>query len=235
MRNFKKLKTINDYKVLDSPIKMPYIGTPHVEGDSLMILRMLVRPKYGEWYIPEELHFLKKVILGFAAYDRFHTGIKDSWCYVTVRHGIIQSKTNDEWHFDGSSFRTDIIPERNYVWVSNNPTEYKTGKLKIPVDFDPLKHNLFIFAAKQLENNPVLKTKADQWYLLSPFCLHRRPIINKPTIRTFYRICFTDIEGRDINNTENPLLPTPAYGRNPVKTFRNELKDYYSDFTKKSI
>lgn len=233
MRNFQKLKTIEDYKVLDAPefvCKDYGISVPFEEQ---MILRMLVRPKYGDWYIPKSLQYLCDTIGDMADYDFKRTGIKDSWCYVTVRHGKITSKTDDEWHFDGASFRTDIIPERNYVWVNNHPTEYKVGTLAIPADFDPIQHNLFTFAAHQLRDSEVRRTAHCTWYLLSPFCLHRRPKINNEDVfRTFIRICFTDIEGRDINNTTNPLLPTPFYGRNPVETFRNKLKDYYAQTEK---
>lgn len=228
MRNFQKIKEIEDYKQLDSPeiVGTDLSVTPDVE--SQMILRMLVRPKYGDWKIPQELEWLRGHILYLSFYDGRITGIKDSWCYITIRHGEVQSVTDDEWHFDGSSFRTDIIPERNYIWVNNHPTEYREGKLDIPQDFNPIEYNLFTFASKQLEKEDIKTCNPYTWYLLSPFCLHRRPPINTKVKRTFVRICFTDIEGRDINNTENPLLPTPFFGRNPVSSFRNKLKNYYS-------
>lgn len=228
MRNFQKLKTIEDYRYLDAPEKVELnIETPLPSYENkIYFLRMLVRAKYGHWNIPKELDFLREIILSLSDYDVERTGIKDSWCYVTVRHGLVTSVTDDEWHFDGSSFRTDIIPERNYVWVNNHPTEYKEGELNIPSDFNPIIHNLFTFASKQLEKNEIKTTNVKEWNLLSPFCLHRRPDIKSDTYRTFYRICFTDIEGRDINNTQNPLLYTEFYGRNPVETFRNKLINY---------
>lgn len=186
--------------------------------------------KYGEFKIPKSLDFLKEIILQLANYDALRTGIEHSWCYITIRHGSIQSVTDDEWHFDGSSFRTDIIPERNYILVDGrHTTEYKIGNLHIPDDFDPIKHNLFTFASKQLYGNPIYSISPNRWYLLSPFVLHRRPPIKEDVVRTFYRICFSDIEGRDINNTPNPLLPTPFFGRNPVQSFRNKLVDYPSN------
>lgn len=227
MRNFQKIKEISDYENLDEPELVDMKSPPMTDRKELMILRMLVRPKYGEWKIPLCLDFLKDTILQMAEYDVMRTGIRDSWCYVTVRHGYVQTVTDDEWHFDGASFRTDIIPERNYIWVNNHPTEYKVGSLRIPKDFDPIRHNLFTFAEWQLALKPIKYTGSCYWYLLSPFCLHRRPPIYDRVTRTFYRICFSDIEGRDINNTENPLLPTPFYGRNPVKTFRDKLTNYY--------
>ena len=226
-RNFRKVKEIKDYENLDEP-ELVKAKNPRIpKKESVQVLRMLVRPKYGKFIIPEELEFLKDTILELAEYDVSRTGIKDSWCYITIRHGEVISKTDDDWHFDGSSFRTDIIPERNYIWVNHSATEYKTGNLSVPEDFNPVEHNLFSLADYQLKDIPVKTSKEKQWYLLSPFCLHRRPSELKKRSRTFYRICFTDIEGRDINNTQNPLLHTEFFGRNPVKSFRNKLLNYY--------
>jgi hypothetical protein len=229
MRNFQKIKELTDYSNLDEPeLLSEHIPAEIPNAPALMVLRMLVRPKYGQWSIPPELEFLRETIKQLSEYDQARTGIKDSWCYVTVRHGPVVSETDDEWHFDGASFRTDIIPERNYIWTNHSPTEYKTGGLKIPEDFNPIIHNLFSFAEHQLAQEPVKAVREKTWYLLSPFCLHRRPKIQDPSrSRTFIRICFTDIEGRDKNNTDNPLLPTPFFGRDPVNTFRKNLKNYY--------
>lgn len=228
MREFKKLKELSDYGTLDAPEKVSLgLDAPIPQEKNLYVLRMLVRAKYGVFKIPEQLQFLNDQIKILSMYDQIRTGIQDSWCYITIRHGKVVSETDDDFHFDGSSFRTDIIPERNYIWVNHSPTEYKTGKLTFPKDFDPIKHNLFTFAEHQLKNSPIKQCSSLKWYLLSPFCLHRRPKILFDTSRTFYRICFTDIEGRDINNTPNPILPTPFYGRDPVQSFRNKLVDYY--------
>jgi hypothetical protein len=234
MRDFTKLKELSDYHKLDSPVLVPELpGTPLPKVPKLYILRMLVRPKYGEWFIPKELKFLKRIMYALSDYDK-DLGIEDSWCYVTVRHGPIESETDDSFHFDGSSFRTDLIPERNYVYTNHSPTEYKVGQLSFPPDFDPLKHNLFTFAERQLANEVTRAVESNEWYLLSPFVLHRRPpksFLDRlvPVVsRTFYRICFTDIEARDINNTPNPMLPTDAYGRDPVRTFRDRLASYFN-------
>ncbi len=226
MRNFKKLKTLDDYCTLDVPFRINLDIPLSAPVDTQAILRMLVRPKYGKWYIPDELRWLESTILLLSNIDKYITGIEESFCYVTVRHGIPFTTTDGEFHFDGSSFRTDIIPERNYIWVNHTPCEYKAGELSFPDDFNPCKHNLFTFASDALSDAPIQKTEAGKWYMLSPFCLHRRPPVDPDKSRTFIRVCFTDIEGRDINNTQNPLLKTDAYGRDPVKTFRNKLSNY---------
>ena len=223
------MKTLEDFKDITPPVKVEFShDEPTCPFESQMILRMLVRPKYGQFQIPLELNWLSEIIKDLASFDEDYTGIRNSWCYVTVRHGIVTSKTDDEWHFDGASFRVELSPERNYLWVNHTPTEYKVGTIDWPADFDPLKHNLFTFAANALKDVPAQSSQAKQWYVIDPFCLHRRPT-NPPNIsRTFIRISFTDIEGRDVNNTLNPLIDTDAYGRDPVKSFRNKLTNYVS-------
>jgi hypothetical protein len=232
MRNYQKLKTLHDYGVLDAPeaVGIPSIIDNHLCSlpEEQMILRMLVRPKYAiNWMIPNELQWLSSYIYWLYKDDMEATGIVDSWCYVTVRRGPVNTKTDDEWHFDGASFRTDLIPERNYIWVDNYGPQYKLGGLSFPLDFDPTKHNLFKFAESQTRDNEILTAPTRTWLRINPFCLHRR---NPQATghRTFVRVCFTDIEGRDINNTSNPLLSTPAFGRDPVKSFRNNLFTYES-------
>lgn len=229
IRNFQKIKSMDDFDNIDAPVYLEKIMQPNFDKapKEQMVLRMLVRPKYGNWKIPEELMWLEDIIIDCANVDSNITGIVDSWCYVTVRRGPVTSVTDDEWHFDGASFRTDIIPERNYIWVDKVGPQYKAGQIDWPEDFDPNKHNLFSFAGNALKDNPILDMKEKSWALLSPFVFHRRnPITNGMKDRTFIRISFPDIEGRDINNTHNPLLPTPFFGRNPVASFRSNLKDY---------
>jgi hypothetical protein len=228
LRDFQKIKEMVDFSQLDAP-HMVSAPSPNLETapKEQMILRMLVRPKYGALRIPAELEWLRETILSFIELDREITGIADSWCYVTVRRGPVTSVTDDEWHFDGASFRTDIIPERNYVWVDKVGPQYKTGQIDWPVDFDPNKHNLFSYAEKALKDEPIQRMKERCWGLMSPFVFHRRdPATNGMSDRTFIRISFPDIEGRDINNSHNPLLPTPFFGRNPVRSFRNRLRNY---------
>jgi hypothetical protein len=224
--NWKKLKTLEDFQTLRPPEPVEVAsGFDGLKNQN--VLRMLVRPKYGWWQIPIPLIPLRQTIFDLAKLDLADTGIEDSWCYATIRKGEVSTKTDDEWHFDGASFRTSIIPERNYVWTSHTPTEYVLGTLHFPKDFDPVRHDLFSFAYQTAMNKRQHTCDVKQWYRLSPFCLHRRPTEAKGQ-RTFLRICFTDIEGRDVNNTPNPLLPTDAFGRDPVRSFRDKLQNYLS-------
>jgi hypothetical protein len=224
MRDFKKIKTLDDWATLDAPVELESDEIPNVPDDQ-MILRMLLRPKYGEFHIPENLSWMRDRIHGLARMDRAITGISNSWCYITVRSGM-PFPTTDEWHFDGGSLRVELIPERNYIWCSKFGVQYKLGSVEYPDDFDPVKHNLFTYASKQVEEEPVHTAKEKTWYLLSPFCLHRRDPASNGHHRTFIRVSFIDIEVRDVRCTPNPLFPTEAYNRDPVASFRDRLVDY---------
>lgn len=229
MRDYQKLKTMADFARLDAPTPVD-AARPHTVQlmGPQMILRMLVKPRYGHFRIPRQLGWLEHCIMDLMHIDYQLTRIPidHSWVYVTVRHGPLASQTDDQWHFDGASFRVELIPERNYIWANHTGTEYKTGSVNWPSDFDPIKHNLFTYAARALADEPVQVAEAQKWHMLNPFCLHRRAPSARFDARTFVRIAFTEIEGRDANNTPNPLLHTPTYGRDPVKSFRDKLVDY---------
>lgn len=224
-RNFQKLKTLDDWETLDEPLFVANVTEYRTPPKGQMILRMLVRPKYGDFCIPEELQWLEEPIRAMALVDKAMTGIEQSWCYVTVRSGSPR-RTTDEWHFDGGSVRTELIPERNYVWCDKFPLQYKTGSVHFPKDFDPVKHNMFSYADQALKFEPIKTTLPEKWYMLSPFVFHRRDPASNGIHRTFVRISFVDIEVRDDNCTQNPLLRTDAFGRDPVTSFRNQLIDY---------
>lgn len=218
------LKTLDYFSWMDPPLGLKGIAEPALPDGDQYVLRMLVQPKYSHvWHIPPELEWLEPNVLECQKVDRhLHRDIADSWCYVTVRHGVPIDDA-DEWHLDGASMRTEEIAERNYVWTSDG-FEYKRGRIVFPPDFDPLRHNLFTYAERMLERAP-MEQQDGGWVLLLPNCLHRRrPGTTEP--RTFIRITFVDIEIRDVSCTQNPLLPTDAYGRDPRRTFRDTLTEY---------
>lgn len=225
-RNFKKPLSLKDFRVLDKPKPITTQFPVSPPNESLSILRMMIRPKYGLLRMPSQLFWLPRCLGEIINYDREMYGISSSWCYLTIRHGEQRFESDDIWHFDGVSFRDECIPDRNYIWVDGDPTEYKTGSVSFPPDFDPLKHNIFDFCDKATKDSKIRKIKPRQWHFLSPFCLHRRPPTDRGGMRTFIRVSFLDVEIRDVNNTQNPLMPTQHYGRDPVRSFRNKLVNY---------
>lgn len=225
MRDFKKIKELSDWSTLDEP-KYCFDADFEQPREDQQILRMIVKSKYeNNIHIPEEIGWLRSEILRLNELDKNLTGIQNSWCYVTVRKGIPYKET-DEWHFDGGSLRTELIPERNYICVDRFPTQYKIGGVHFPDDFDPVRHNMFSYAKKTLEDEEIKTIDVNKWYLLTPFCFHRRDPASNDIKRLFVRVTFVDIEVRDVRCTQNPLLPTDAYQRDPVSSFRIKLVDY---------
>lgn len=224
IRDYQKIKTLSDFNTLDEPHMVRVESPGSCPLPTQNVLRVLVRPKYGKFVVPPYLVWLVSSLFDLSEYDEKLTGIKDSWCYVTVRRGLCEFG-DDSWHFDGASFRTDTIPERNYLWCDHTPTQYRRGSLEFPSDFDPLRHNLHSFADSRVDEK-VYDCLKKKWYLFLPFCLHRRNPVMKPKKRTLIRVSFLDVEIRDVNNTINPYLETPAFGRDSVKDFRNKLIEY---------
>lgn len=191
------------------------------------ILRMPIQRPFGEILIPKELDWTKSLIR-MAYHNQKSMNIFQPFCYITIRHGIVESITDDEWHVDGFSTRITHLPEQNYIWCNNKPTEVVCQAIKFPKDFNPQKHNIHFFIQDKLKQCNINIETLDKnvLYCLDPYIIHRRPKVNMYEERTFIRISFTPIEIIDNNNTINPLLPISKCDRDSVKDFRNKLKRY---------
>ena len=187
------------------------------------ILRMAIRAEGGAYLIPNELEWLKPLFFAALAHQD-SLGVDHPFCYFTVRHGLVDSATDDEWHVDGFSMKVPHGPEQNYVWCSHTGTEYAALQAAFPADFDPLRHNVNHFLAGLVDNEIVGACDAQTVYCMDPFLLHRRPAATAGIQRTFVRLSFVPIEIDDTNNTQNPLLPR-SYSADGV-AFRNRLATY---------
>lgn len=150
------------------------------------------------------------------------------YCYVTVRSGLVESVTDDDWHTDGFSMNITHLPEQNYCWSNVYPTEFVEKGIVFPKDFSPFAHNIHQYIGDALIANPEPITVANPntIYCFDPYVIHRRPQIPEGIQRTFVRVSYTPIEIIDGANTENPLLPRPKCERNAVKEFRDKLARY---------
>jgi hypothetical protein len=199
--------------------------------EDFYILRMLIKTQFGGGYkLPEELEWVRPLILKAHVYQRVTIGVAHPYCYLTIRKGKTKSVTDDEWHVDGFSQAVTHLPEQNYIWCDILPTEYLANyPIKIPSDFNPMRHNIHSLFQKDIENNDVdvKYIEPETLYCLDPYIIHRRPALTDlPLVdRTFIRISFTPIEIADVNNTINPLLLTD-YTRDGVKEMRDKLIDY---------
>lgn len=189
------------------------------------ILRCLIKRPFEELALPNELEWVKPVV-ELALNNQKKMGIFQPFCYLTIRNGIVDTVTDDEWHVDGFSTAITHLPEQNYLWTSHTPTEYVIKKVDFPEDFDPMVHNVHNYIQDTMTvNDKVRQLKPKSVYCFDPYFIHRRPTLTQGLFRTFIRVSFTPIEINDVNNTYNPMLPT-NYRRDAVREFRNKLERY---------
>ena len=190
---------------------------------SQYILRMLIKEPFAEFKIPDEYQWVKPMLI-IAEANQKRSNIRHPFCYLTIRHGIVASENDDVWHTDGFSQTITHLPEQNYVWVNQFPTEYFAKEIQFPNDFDTFKYNVHLYLQ---DNSPAVyhKVVSKNVYCLDPYVIHRRPKNSTGKQRTMVRISFTPIEIADVNNTSNPLIYR-NYTRDGIKIFRDNLQRY---------
>ena len=226
MDRFLQIVNLRQFDKVNRPIPMaaPIDASPGVETQ--MILRMLVEtPSHGV-RLPKELEWLSTALESAKTFQREHIGVRHPYTYVTVRHGFVDTHLDDEWHVDGFSTKITHLPEANYVFATGeHPTEWVEQSFPFPKDFDPLVHNVHKFFQHRVNPSCVRRMIPGVLTFMDPYVIHRRPPATRGQYRTFVRISFTPIEIPDINNTPNPLIPTPHYITDGL-VFRSQLVDY---------
>jgi len=224
---FSRILNLQQYQEINDPLRVRTLS-PLPDSDEQMILRMLVEAPYSKGLqLPTELLWTLEIIETAKQFQKEIIRIAHPFIYVTVRHGVVTSVTDDEWHVDGFSMKYSHLPEANYLFtLGEHPTQFTRQSFVLPDDFDPLKHNIHTFFQGRVEKDNVRQLDAGTLYLVDPYVVHRRPPLTQGIHRTFVRISFTPIEIPDVNNTENPLIRTDHYVTDGVKDFRDHLIDY---------
>lgn len=219
----KRILNLKQYNKKNKPENTGFIDIP-VPKERHYVLRMLIKTAFSDFKIPESLEWCRPIIE--KAYNRQkELNIHQPYCYLTIRSGLVNSQTDDEWHVDGFSLNVTHIPEQNYIWTDKKPTEYIVKKFKFPKDFNHKKHNIHQFFQDRIKDTKIHTCKEKNLYCMDPYIVHKRPDETNNINRCFIRVSFTPIEIDDINNTINPLLKT-HYTRDSVKSFRNKLERY---------
>lgn len=201
-----RIVSLNEFSDDTTPIELSKIDV-QCPYDDQYILRMPVCVNGKDFYCPVELLWLAPLFETAYKHQIEVLKVKHSFCYITVRHGIVKSVLDDEWHVDGFSTKITHIPEQNYIWSNINGTEYCDVSTEFPDDFDPMVHNVNSYLAKFVEESDIKTCNPKTMYCLDPYVLHRRPTASSGQKRTFVRISFVPIEIRDVNNTHNPIMP----------------------------
>jgi len=219
---------LNDFDFISSPIVIERDVSFNLPEERQYILRMLVGAPFSDGLqIPSELKWLEPTIEKLQSLQNAN-GFENPYVYVTVRHGEVTTETDDQWHVDGFSMKVPCLPDQNYVWCDHTPTEYYTQNIRIPLDFDPLKHDINKYLDKKinadLRNELYVDTLDEKSIVLfDSYLIHRRPVSAQNTMRSFWRVSFLDIEICDDRNTPNPLIPRPKYNNIDIRT---TLKEY---------
>lgn len=224
---FSQMLNLQQYQKTNEPLRVCKVSA-QPNTDRQMILRMLIESPYSKGMkLPSELLWASEIIKQAKQFQRKITQISHPFTYVTVRHGVTTSLTDDEWHVDGFSMRYNHLPEANYILsTGEHPTEFIRQAFVFPDDFDPLRHNINKYFQRRIDEDSISRCKPNVLYFVDPYVVHRRPPITQGSRRTLVRISFTPIEIPDVNNTRNPLIKTEHYVMDGVKDFRNTLSDY---------
>lgn len=210
------LLNLKQYSAKSAPIKVfnKEIVCPY---DNQYILRMMIASPHTDGFqIPEELCWLRESIAACHNIQKAN-GLNNPFVYVTVRHGIVNTVTDDDWHVDGFSMRVAHVPEQNYVWSNTESTEYQDRAFDIPDDFDPLKHNLHTYLSGLCKEADTKQCEKNTCYLFDPYFVHRRPKSSTGQQRTFWRISFIPIEIEDDTCMANKLLKPKRYNRTDIR------------------
>lgn len=181
------------------------------------ILRMMVRKPGSGFNIPASLVWLKDHIYRCDQFQR-QMLVNHPYVYVTVRHGVCDSTTDDEWHVDGFSQRKEHLPEQNYIWSRSYPTEVLVQRFDIPTDFDPFRHNIHWYFQDRADVANTVSTSARCVTLLDPYVVHRRPKQSIGSVRTMVRVSFVPIEIEDNSCTQNPMFPKKIYPEGDIRS-----------------
>lgn len=170
------------------------------------VLRMMVGcPDREGLVIPPSLMWLKESISNLKV---LHNNVfpHHPFVYVTVRNGIVKSTTDDVWHVDGFSMRVPHMPEQNYLFCTDYPTEWLDQNIYIPNDFDPMKHNLHWWIQDEARKENKRNGVTGAWMLIDPYVIHRRAPGSSGKFRIMVRVSFVPIEIQDNTCTVNPYM-----------------------------
>lgn len=210
-----------DCKFFRNPLPVEVVGQIELDKppDRQYVLRMMIHHPVWGWCIPADLNWIRPMIDQAKMYQQRNFGcFKSRFIYVTVRHGIVTSQTEDVWHVDGYSIRVPHVPEQNYIWFDSNPMETCDLPITVPPDFDGLRHNLHWFLQDKipLDYKPVVVPEKTT-VVFDPYHIHRRPPETTGQQRTMVRISFVPIQIESDDCQQNPGFPVQTFNRSDVR------------------
>lgn len=183
------------------------------------VLRMLVyRPLLG-WKLPADMEWLRPLLNAATAHQLEQFGpYSNRFIYVTIRHGLVTSVSDDVWHVDGFSLRIPHVPEQNYIWASNDGMEVCTLPIEVPEDFDGMKHNIHqLFQDMIPDDYEPLVMPDNTLVAIDTYHIHRRQAQVAGKMRTMVRISFVPIQIETDDCQQNPAFPVEVFNRSDIR------------------
>lgn len=219
----KKLLNMEQYNQSNEAVCLGRFSIGQPKKDRQYILRMMIQsPETKGLILPSELLWLEDTI-DTCLRNQIKHDLPQKYIYVTVRHGIVTSVTDDEWHVDGFSMRKRHTPQQSYVWSDCFPTQYIKDSFPFPSSFDPLKHNIHHYFQDICKDKKIEQMLPRNIYCFDPYIVHRRPPESSGKQRTFVRISFLSLEIESDTCMQNPELPQKIYN---TIDFRHRLSRF---------
>lgn len=188
----------------------------HNDTSDQYVLRMLISTPDTGLQIPTELKWIESIVRNCIRYQNTHL-VKHPYIYLTIRNGVVRTKTDCVWHVDGFSMRKQHLPEQSYIWSNTRPTEVVSQNIAIPANFNALKHNLHWYIQENVNEQYIKTLEPYAIHLIDPYVIHRRPPIATGIHRRFFRLSFVPILIEDDRNTPNPLIPIGPFNNSDLR------------------
>jgi hypothetical protein len=124
----------------------------------------------------------------------------DSYVYITAKHLYVApgcSFNRPGYHSDG--FMTDDI---NYIWCDKFPTIFNTSQYALTMHHE---YSLSEMEAQSLSDKEV-RYSDNELLRLNQFSIHKVADVERPSMRTFFKLSFSKDRYNLIGNSHNYLL-----------------------------
>ncbi len=125
---------------------------------------------------------------------------KESYMYITAKNlfQVPNCEFNRQgWHSDG--YLTDDI---NYIWCNSNPTTFNTSNFNLSKDHDLSLDEM----DKQAIPSNNIRYSDNELLMLNQYNIHKVSITDKPRMRAFLKVSFSNEKYNLIGNSHNDLI-----------------------------
>lgn len=176
--------------------------------------------------LPVELLPMKPVLERLLEYEyMINPGLENFEAHLTLDHGVVPAGHTQRFpgfHGDGlqgGKFKEKLVCEHSYISSTGKGTEVCLQPFFLK-HLDEDIYNIFKTFDQQAEEVNVYGTIPGHVYLMDPYVVHRTPLFEVETVRSFFRLTIANNELPIEYNTLNPMLGQEKY------EFKLDIRDY---------